>query len=369
MKRILSIVICAFVCFTFCGCRKINQADELILIQAIAVDKVAEGYQLTMQTYDTTDSEGKALSSAVSKNIKNVVTTAKTIYMALKSAETMQGEKAFTGHNVMIVLGENVINEDITKVLDFFVNDAETYPGISVVCCNGKASDILQIENDDEKMSAIVMQEILKRGINNSEVVSTDIIRLTDDILKTRNATCIPQVKIYGKDGIMSFVPDGSSIIKKGIRVGSLDSDETTGFNILNNKAQTINTDVGDEGEKVSVFIDKIRTKVRPQIVDGKVVMDVKIKYEIRQTENQSQFSPQYLIDKVKLRDMVDTKIDDMCARCIDKSLYQVNADVLGVEDNLKFYKMDYYKYAEIDFDNVLKNVSYKIEIDSNVVG
>ncbi len=368
MKKILSAIMIMTILISFAGCSKTEQANELILVQAIGIDRTASGYKLTMQTYDTRNAGGEAVASAVGENIKTVVSEGNTIFTALKNSEKQEGEKVFTGHNVLIILGESVVKDDIEKVLDYFISDNLNFPGVRVVTTPGNASDIIDIKVNDETLSAISMEEIIDRSVHSSRAIKTDLIKIAGDLEENYSATPIPVVLSEKKDGKNIFTVGPTCIIKNSIKLANLNETETMGLNWLTKSVDTMYFPVQVEGRTVSVLIDNAKVKIKPTVSEGKVIMNADISYDIKQMESLSQFSPEYKISHDKLADAVKKVVTGQCNLCVDAALKNYKADILGVGKYLKFYKKEFYSFSQNDYEKMLSEVTYNINIKSHIV-
>ena len=368
IKRLICILISVLICFAFTGCDDTEQADELILIHSIGIDKSEDGYKITMQIYDTTKAEGKAVASVIGENIKIITAQSDTIYSALRQSEMTQGEKFFTGHNMLIVLGESVIKEDIHKVLNYFVYDDLTFNGIIIATTYGNASDIINAKIDNDILSASSMAEIINKSVYCSKAVNPQLLGIVGDLTNQKSTTVLPVLSIEKDNGAKVFKVASTAVIKNSVLVGTLNHDETIGLNILTGKAKTVSLCVKVDGMEVVTYLDHLKVKLRPDIVDGNVVMKTSISYDIIKKEMLGDFNTSFYLPYNKLKNAVEAKVMEECKGCIDKVIREYKADVLDIEQYLKFYKKDYFSQAKNDYDTMLSNLTYDITIKSQVV-
>lgn len=345
-----------------------DQADELILIHSIGIDKSEKGYRLTMQTYDTTNAEGKAVASSIGENIKILTCQGDTIYTALRQSENTEGKKFFTGHNMLIVLGYSVVNEDIHKALNYFVNDDLTFNGIIVATTKGKASDIIDIDSGDDTLSASSMSDIINKSVHDSRAVNPQIVGIVNGLASERSTTVLPVIIGEDESGEKNFKVVSTAIIKDSVYIGTLNEDETIGLNLLTGKAKTLSLSIRVNDEEASVFLDNISTKLRPQIENGKVVMETVISYDIAKREMLTDFNDSFYIPESEIKKAVEEKIRNECRSCIYKVITKYNCDVLDIEKYLKFYQKDYFNDAKNYFDGVISDITYDITIKGKVV-
>lgn len=369
IKKVLCIFFAVVIVTLFTtGCSKQNQADELILIHSIGIDKIRSKYKITMQIYDTTNAEGEAVASSVGENIKIVTAIGDTIYSALRESEMTEGERFFTGHNMLIVLGESVLKEDIHKALNYFVYDDLTFDGILVATCEGEASDIINVEINDETLSASSMVEIVNKTLHCSRTVNSHLMSIINNLANEKSATVLPVLAVQKENGEKVFKVSSTAVVKNSVYLGKLNHNETIGLNLLTGKAQTVSLCVNIDGEEVVVFLDNIKAKVRPQIIEGNIFINTDISYDIIKREMLSDFNTSYYLSYEKLKSAVDKKVMELCNQCIYKVTKEYKVDVLEIEKYMKFYQNNFWEIAKNDYDKMLSNISYNIDINSQVV-
>lgn len=368
IKKLFCIFFSLLLSFAFTGCTGQDQANELILIHSIGIDKNENGYKLTMQTYDTTNSEGKAVSSAVGENIKIVTAQGDSIYSALRQSEMSEGKKIFTGHNMLIVLGDSVIREDIHKVLNYFVNDDLTFSGIIVAVAKGNAQDVIDVKIDDEILSASTMTDIIKKSIHSSRAVDSQFVSIVNDLANNQSTTVLPVIVVQEESGKKVFRVNSTAVIKNSKLVDTLNEEETIGLNLLIGKAKTVSLSINVDNNLTQVYLDGLNTKLRPQIKDGKLVMKAVISYNIAKREMLSDFNESFYISHDKLQKEVKAKVLEKCNLCIDKVIRKDKVDALDIEQYLKFYQKDFFRETQNNYDAILSDMIYDITIKGQVV-
>jgi len=100
-----------------------SKLEGRLIITGLAIDKMGEEYQITCQT--VSPSSG-LISGKDAAGIDFVTVTAATIREGINKVASTTTKSSGLGHLNFIVIGESVLNEDITSVIDFIVRDAHT---------------------------------------------------------------------------------------------------------------------------------------------------------------------------------------------------------------------------------------------------
>src|SRR5699024_11844486 len=132
---------------------------------------------------------------------------------------------------------------------------------------------------------------------------------------------------------------DGTAVIKKDKMVGELDKEETAGLNLLLNNVQggSIQVDL-DENEKVSMEINKLKTKTTPKLTGDKVDVIVEVKINGTLGDN---MTPNKIDEK--LFKIIEGKISEHIEATIQSTLnklqqeYKTDITKIGLETYRKY--------------------------------
>ncbi len=367
MKRISCILATIFCCMLFSSCRSANQVDELLLVQAIGIDKSISGYDISLQTYDTRKSGGKSVVTSEGTNIKLVNCSGETIYTALKSAELLEGEKIFTGHNMIIVLGESVTETDIRDTLSYFVEDEVTFPGVKIATSK-KAKDIVGFKIDKDVMSSIAIVEEIEKSIENGITAKAHLVNVVSNLSGISQSCVIPNLEVsYDENDDGNIVVSSNSVFSSEKLVGELTKKESMGLLWLIDEVDTMYFPVKYTNIKTGIYVDNAKISTKPVIMpDGSVQIDTKIKCDAKQMDLSCVVDKKD--DEEILKRQVKEEIEGQCTACLSRITQDLKVDILGVGNLLKLKNKELYNQYLQDTESFIENISYNLKITVNIV-
>lgn len=109
-----------------------------VIVTGIAVDKVGDNYKVTAQIVKTTPSTESAGSGA---EIDFITDEGPTVASAVSKLSYKAGKVSAFSHTNFIIIGNSVLDEDVTKCLDYFVRDKIIKNSALVVVADKEASE------------------------------------------------------------------------------------------------------------------------------------------------------------------------------------------------------------------------------------
>ena len=136
-----------------------NQAklNMRIIVTGLAIDKTEDGYEATAQIVKTTPSTE---SSGVGAEIEYISDKASTISFALANLMYKSGKVSAFSHTNFIILGEDILQEDVTTCLDIFMRDRLVKNSALLLFSNGKASDEIKKTKNLELSVGLGLQKV-----------------------------------------------------------------------------------------------------------------------------------------------------------------------------------------------------------------
>ena len=121
IKRHVGLIIMIIIAVVFPVCLS-NQAklNMRIIVTGIAIDKCEDGYEATAQIVKTTSNTE---SPGVGAEVDYISDKAETISFALANLMYKSGKVAAFSHTNFIILGNSILEEDVTICLDIFMRD------------------------------------------------------------------------------------------------------------------------------------------------------------------------------------------------------------------------------------------------------
>ncbi|MCR5636272.1 MAG: GerAB/ArcD/ProY family transporter [Clostridiales bacterium] len=196
----------SIICLSLGGCAYINELDERLIINGIAVDKNKGEYDLSFITLNTDTTEGTDITQIVKSS--GITVTA-----AVEATAKKSGKYPYMGKNLFVLFGESCTEQDIKSSIHSFAYDFDSRSNFNVFYTNGNASDILNEDNqivNPQKFKMLADAALYADGLNKSVVdVYCDSMYENADIV-------IPLIDIADGsvtlNGAMGFSDDGKKV-------------------------------------------------------------------------------------------------------------------------------------------------------------
>lgn len=142
MKRLIIFIL---LLFGVCGCWNYKELDDYSIITGIAIDKNKDKYELSVLISNASKSSGDSTNSTQSQAI---VYSGKgnSIFKALKDISLISPKELYLDHFSILVISEEIANEGIYNIVDFFLRYPNARKDFSVAIAKDcKAKDTLKI--------------------------------------------------------------------------------------------------------------------------------------------------------------------------------------------------------------------------------
>lgn len=316
--------------------------NTFAIVSGVAIDKGNESnqVQVTTQIIKVSNITGSSKAGKEGQKASSywvVDRKGTTIFDAVQKFSQITNRKLYWSHNEVILFGQELVKSDgLNKYIDFFIRNPENRPTIWIMIAREKASRILHIPSELEKIPAYELAEIMKNQHSRSETVRVNIHNYLQKLPSKTTAQIIPLVGIETKNKEELRVVKELAVLKKDKYVGELNIKETHGLQWLlgnerTNAIVTINCPQG--GGKVSMEIIQSQSKVIPTIAGNKLKIAIKISAQAditEQTCSEQFFSP-------KGWDLLQKSLADIIRSDVMASINkgkELNADVFAFGDS-----------------------------------
>ncbi|CAH1228694.1 Spore germination protein B3 [Paenibacillus allorhizoplanae] len=281
IKRAVLIVLILLI---ITGCWNRKELDQISIATAIGIDKQGEHYDISVQLLNSdeiTSSKGVGQRQPV---VTLQISSGSTIFESFRKLTTSSPRKILSSHLRVLVLGEELAGEGISKVLDILSRDHELRSDFNILLArNATANDILQVLTPLEKIPANKLYSSLVSSEKNWGVTSNvDLHQLIYDLVDPGKDPVLSSVHIKGdqkkaksRENLNSVLPPATleykslGVFHKDQFVGWLTDRESKGYNYaLSNLQSTIVALPCQAGGKMSIELMSSRSKIKARFVD-----------------------------------------------------------------------------------------------------
>ncbi|GGD76530.1 Ger(x)C family spore germination protein [Paenibacillus nasutitermitis] len=286
------ILILSLLALCLTGCWDRRELNELGIELGTGYDKIGDQYHVSVQVVDPSSVSTKN-SGSVRSPVVMYKASGPTIFETLRKLTMTSPRKIYGAHIRVIIVGESLAREGISKILDLQMRDAEPRPDIyMLVAKNGTAENALKIMTPLEKIPS----QNLYASLEASAKFAGTSTKVTLDQLATQLITVginpvITGVHIIGNqqigekernvneiDSSARLELSDLAVFEKDRLVGWLNQEESKGYNyILDNIGSTVDHVNCPEGGKLVLETYNSKTSLKSRIRQGEPEIDVKV--------------------------------------------------------------------------------------------
>lgn len=377
-KRILVYFIFILLLCILTGCWNRRELNTLSIVQAVGIDRTENGQiSLTFQILKPSDikTPASAGGGGGSKGVWTVTSTGQTIFDALRNATMEADRKLFLPFNKIIVIGEGAARAGIAPLTDFFDRDHEIRRLSYIFIARGKAKDIIEATHEQESVPAKAIENLAKVTFATSKVPKVTLHEVLKILAGKTSDPIITGIEILtqqenGKEK-KQLKLNNTAIFDKDKLIGWFAGKETRGLLWILGQVKSgiiVVPSPGEETRNVSLEITKASSKVKPEIINGKLVITVEVKEEGNLGEQMSEKVDLTKPDTFKeLEKRQEAAIRDEINAALEKGLKEWGVDIFkfGEEVHRKF--PGEWKELKKSWDEELQDIEVKVEVEAKL--
>lgn len=381
-KSRLTIIICMIIAsFYFTSDFSLIDIEKTAIIVAISIDKEKENYSVTAQI-----AIPQATDQTSANNDATVTGTGTTVFSAIDDIGTKTGWHPKLSFCDLILLGDSVLKDDVLPIIDSLIKSTKVPNSALVACCEGDAKEILLSKTPLDAISSFAILKILVKNPFKANNISN--LDLKTFALLNKSASSygfMPYVKKVeekeeNKEGGSSssmasakpvsggsnagsaeqgqgsqeksvvFDATETAIFKQGIKVGTLDKEQTLIYNMLFKSVHETFIPVEDQGEQHLLSVTQSSNSIKVFFGEKPTVL-VKLTMKVSETDN----SGKHLNDKSS-QELVSQRRLDACSEKVEEIITSIFEISQQSDCDLFQAKSIIYKYHN-EFYSELKDL------------
>ena len=371
--------------------------EKTSIITAIAVDKENNDYLITAQV---------AVPEATDANTENqkaqLSGKGKTVGEAIKDLGNTSGWFPKLAFCNLIILGNDLANENVVKVLDYFAKTLRVQDSALVVLAEKSGKEILSLSTPLDNISSFAIQKIVLKTIGfDADVAHNDIKSFCTGYYSLSSSSYLPIIKVISADGgsgnegesADNSTSSGSSsssqgdkakgsnsdsnnlfdvkttaLFKNGKKVGELDEDLTHTFNAFNYSLTGTSLSIPDvpiQDKLANYFITVFRENHSFKVTaDNEVNLTFNLSLYCKITDvdipdTDDSLSTNFPLP-IKLIEKTQNMLTENIQKMVQKSV-ETGCDFLKIKE--KLYRYNHSKYSLFK-DNFLSKLKVKINVE-----
>lgn len=372
MKTIKVILLISLIYICTCllsGCWNYREIDELAIVSGVAVDRGKGGKVIaTVEIVHVQQSQGQS-------EIKPVYVQAEgdTFFHAIRKIVALQGKKLYWSHAKVIIVSEDIAKEGISHVMDFAARDAEVREDMWILLSKETpASEILRTKSELENILAFELDDTLRAQRTVSKYPAVTLYEFIDKLESKDISTVIPTVANVETLGRKITYVAGAAIIKKDKLLSFLDTNEAKSLLWIEDELKGglfIVKKAGETDTNVSLEIYKSKTKLKPEIEDGKLIMKVNLEVDVNIGEIMG--PEDFISEKGRntLEKDAEKQIKKNLESLIEKAQKELKCDFLGFGVKIRRSMPKVWKTIENQWLDIFADMDTSVEVDVRIRG
>lgn len=392
-KKVLCLVLLLVLGSLQTGCWSMKELNTIAFVLATGIDRTPEGkILLTVQIArpGAFGGGGQGSPGFPENNVWVVSEVGATVLDARRELETKVPRRIYWGHNVVLLIGEDMARHNIKVPIDFFTRSPVIRETFHILVTKGKAYEVLNSHSQLESTSAQSIGHLINRGMGYQMTLKDLSVMLASK--NTKNPVLpvvaltpsgvpqgpgmkenLPQVKgtpqnihpLHGEPTIT-----GSAIFSNDYKlVDWLDMKETRGVLLLKNQIRQGVVTFSSPSEptnQISVRITDANTTVEPYYDGEQLLYDIKCQVEGDVFEKHSNED----LTQPRVIEVLNQAMSEEIKANIEATLKKAQENEIDIfEFGDKFHLKYPQTWLQIEerWDQVLANASFQVTVESEI--
>ncbi|WP_159880984.1 Ger(x)C family spore germination protein [Paenibacillus puerhi] len=380
MDRLLRMALLLSMMLMLSGCWNRREINDLVIAVGMGIDKVPEGYHVSIQVVDPGEVSAKKGSGRAPVALYKG--TGKTVFDAIRSMTSTSARKIHFSHLRIFVIGEETARtEGIGSLIEYVFRDHEFREDYYITIARKiKAEEILKGLTAIEKIPANKLFTSLEMSSKTWAATGTmKIDELISDLMSEGKSSLVTGIHYTGDiskagkkenvevtEGYARLKYGGMAVFRKDKLVGWLDEEESKGYNYVHGKV--INT-VGvvncpKEKGNVSIEIKNLISNIQVNWRDHTPALEIRLTTEGSVGEVQCGLDPTDPAVLRELEKLSAKKLEGFIRKALGKG-YSLEADFIGL--GAAIHRSDAKAWAKLKEDWNKQMSSYPVTVKVSV--
>ncbi|MDF2547316.1 MAG: Ger(x)C family spore germination protein [Anaerosolibacter sp.] len=365
-KSILLILLIIGVSFTS-GCWNYREIDEMTIVSGVAIDYEDEKFVLTIESITPKGGQDVTMTSDL--------TTAEgaTIFDAIRNLIMQTGRRVYWAHGKVIIISEEIARAGITPVLDYVTRDAEVRENMWLVLSKEKdAKSLLEGKDKMHDTISVHIDDMLQSQKSISKYNAVELWRFLDDLTADGISPTMPMAVLKTKRDAKIPLINGIAIFKRDRMVGELNGIEARSLLLTKGELKggvIVVPNVGKTNTDITLEVFKSKTKVKPELIDGKLMMKIDVKLDVNIAEIKG--TDDFISEKG--RKVLQKEAEELVKMQIENTIKKVQkqwaSDVFDFGGVVQREMPDYWKAHKNDWDKQFAGLIVKANAEINIRG
>ncbi|MFA5523031.1 MAG: Ger(x)C family spore germination protein [Tissierellales bacterium] len=363
IRVFLKLIIIINLLMILIGCWNYSEADDEFIVTAVAIDKAEEGYIVTVEVTYPKKGSGSGLDNEYFSE------QGRTIFEAIRKTILQTGRKMYWGHAKVVIISRDIAEEGILSVIEFLIRDTDVRNKMWLIISTDETASVLfKVEDEVHNSIGFHFDDILRNqekvGMGYGGDLLDTLACLSSEGVTPKVATA-SNIKTIG--GVVPRV-EGMAIFNRDKMIGRIDGLDVKTFLLIINKFKGGEYKVLNLGNTdFSLEILESKTKLKPIIEDGNIIMEIDIKMDMWIVEGEGNFMSSESL--VEIRKKMEKNITSDIERVVKKVQSEYNSDIFGFGRAIYKHKPNVWKDVSSDWDREFSKVKVQANVEITIKG
>ena len=359
------------------GCYNYRELNELGITTAVSIDYKDNNFYVIAEVINPIKQQDA--SSSNNSPFINYNSSSSSLQDAFRKVVLESPRQLYAAQLEIIVLSEEVVNNHLEEVLEYFARDPEARTEIKIIVA--KTEDSTKAITLQTLLTSLSSSNIIKSLDLQSKVLGMDYPVTLNELLNMYIdpylEVVLPSMTLYGnyeigdeKENITTSSPkaivkiDGSTITKDNKILGYLDLEESKILNLINGKLKE--TIIKMNYYAGYIIFEPNRIKVSRELDIKNNIIKINISGYSKTKEIQSNINAKDPKEIEKLNKALNMELEKKITDTFNSIREKYSTDVFGFQE---LYYRTNYKYFKENCTNWYENIypKIKLEVKANV--
>lgn len=376
-KKIFLILLCFILIMILSGCWSRKEPKTLAVVTSVIYD-IADhgGYHLTAEVMRPSMAAGNIEGDSSGKSHFITVTgDGLSASEAIRNVSVNLERSVFGSHNYVRFVSENLAKKDINPIIDYFLRDFLTNETPLMVVIKGENPE--RIYSSALGLSDTVgdymegLRKTQPKTISKSVFVNTlDFVK--DYYIDGKQPVIGVAQLVENESETESSSENGDTIKYEGLAafkdnklVGYMDGTETRAYNFVTNNIKIAYITILSGEDVTAVEIEKSNSDINIGIDGDQITMDVKIKINMRITQDSGLIN--ITKQSKKVEESFNKQLEEEIIASIKKAQQEFQSDIFGFGNFVHIQYPEKWKEIKGNWDDYFSKASVNVTIESTV--
>ncbi len=350
------------------GCWNYREINDVNIINGAAIDSFEEKdeYVLSVEIVKPLAGQDFKLEADV------ISEKGKSIFDAARNMIAHSGKKGYWPHAKVFIISQDIAKKGVVDVIDFINRDAEVRSDIWLLISQEKtAKQILESSTKLHSTMSAHLEDKLKNKDSVSKFQAIELHQFLKDLAAEGISCTVPLAHITKeKEAVPTIF--GMGVFKEDKLVGDINGIETMNTILIKDELKSgvlIVKNVDNTNTDCTLEIFKTKTKVKPVIKDGNIVMKIDSKLDVGIAEI---IGSEDLISepgRKKLKAEAEETLKIEMLKTIKRVQKDYASDIFGFGNNIYRNMPNEWKKIKGDWDEIFSHLKVDVNVEVNIKG